>query len=101
VYERGHLLKRTTQVDRWRSYRFDVVEQRLSIGRGIRLVSGGYALREMSDGTTRVELDTCYVSTRRPAWLWRPIEAAVCHTFHRHILGAMRRAVEARRRRTD
>jgi hypothetical protein len=93
VYEGGHLLKRTTRIDRWHDYRFDVVEQELAVGRGIRLVSGGYALRELPDGATRIELETCYVGTQRPAWLWRPIETAVCHTFHRHILGEMRRAV--------
>ena len=95
LYEGGHLLKRTTRVDRWRNYRFDVVEQELAIGRGICLVSGGYALRELSDGTTRIELETCYINPRRPAWLWRPIEAAVCHAFHRHILGAMRKEIES------
>jgi hypothetical protein len=101
VYEGGYVLKRATRVDRWRDYRFDVVEQELAIGRGIRLVSGGYALRELPAGATRIELETCYVSSRRPAWLWRSIEAAVCHLFHRHILGAMRRNVESRQRRAD
>jgi hypothetical protein len=95
VYERGHLRKRATQLDRWRRYAFDVAEQQLAVGAGIRLLSGGYALSQLPDGATHIELETRYVSPRRPAWLWRPIEAAVCHAFHRHILAAMRRGVES------
>lgn len=95
VYESGHVLKRATRVERWRNYRFDVVEQNLAIGRGIRLVGGGYLLSELPDGGTRVELETCYIRSGGPAWLWRSIEAIVCHLFHRHILGAIRRNVES------
>ena len=67
----------------------------LAIGRGIRLTGGSYTLLELPDGSTRIELETRYVSSVRPRWLWRRIEAAVCHAFHRHILGAMRRELEA------
>lgn len=95
VYEAGYLLKRTTRIERLQHYGFDVVEQDLAIGGGIRLVSGSYRLRELPGGATQIELETQYVSCRRPAWLWRPIEAAVCHAFHRHILRAMRRDVES------
>lgn len=96
VYEGGHLVKRVTRIDPRLHCGFDVVEQELAIGGGIRLTGGGYALRELPDGSTRIELETRYVSSRRPRWLWRRIEAAVCHAFHRHILGAMRREVESR-----
>jgi len=96
LYRGGHLVKRTTSVDRARRYCFQVVEQELSIGRGIRLVGGSYELEALSDGTTRLKIETRYVSPRRPRWLWKPIEAAVCHAFHRHILRAMRRAMESR-----
>jgi hypothetical protein len=86
VYEGGHLLKRV-----W----FEVVEQNLTVGGGMRLLGGGYTLRELPDGRAEVALETCYVSPKHPRWLWKPIEAAVCHTFHRHILGTMRRNAES------
>lgn len=100
VYDRGHLLKRVTRIEPWRQYGFDVVEQRLSIAGGIRLTGGRYVLLELPDGSTRLELETRYVGFARPRWLWRRIEAAVCHAFHRHILNAMRREVESRDSRT-
>jgi hypothetical protein len=93
LYEGGHLLKRVTRMDCGRSYEFEVVEQDLVVGGGMRLSSGGYALLALPNGRTEVALTTSYVSTRRPRWLWKRIEAAVCHSFHRRILGAMRRRV--------
>ena len=96
VYDRGHLLKRVTRIVPRRHYGFDVVEQDLAIGREIRLTGGSYTLRELPDGSTRIGLETRYVSPVRPRWLWGLVEAAVCHAFHRHILGAMRHAVESR-----
>lgn len=95
VYEGGHLVKRVIRIEPGRHYGFDVVEQSLRIGPGIRLLGGAYRLVDLPDGKTRLELTTRYASSRRPGWLWRPIEAAVCHVFHRHLLGAMRRAAEA------
>lgn len=95
VYDEGHLLKRVTRIDPWRHYGFDVVAQELAIGREIRLTGGSYTLLELPDGSTRIELVTRYVSSVRPRWVWRRIEAAVCHAFHRHILGAMRHDVES------
>jgi hypothetical protein len=84
-----------TRIDLRRQYSFSVVEQELSISGGIRLTGGSYVLLELPDGSTRLELETRCVGFARPRWLWRPIEAAVCHAFHRHILGAMRRDVES------
>lgn len=93
VYDKGHLLKRVSRIDPWRYYGFDVVEQKLAI-RGIRLTGGSYTLLELPDGSTRIELETRYVSSVRPRML-RRVEAAVCHAFHRYILGAMRRELES------
>jgi hypothetical protein len=101
VYDGGYLLKRVTRIDPWRYYGFDVVEQDLPIGGGIRLEGGSYTLVELPDGSTRIGLETRYVSPVRPRWLWKRIEAAVCHAFHRHILGAMRREVESREAETS
>ena len=95
LYEDGHLVKRITQVETGRHFAFEVVEQALAIGGGIRLAGGAYTLREVDGGGTEVTLATRYVSPRRPRWLWERIEAAVCHTLHRHILRAIdRRAAD-------
>lgn len=94
VYRQGHLLKRVTRIEPGRCCFFEIADQGIEIVGGIRLAGGGYALHELPSGTTRVELRTRYFSSLRPRWLARPIEAAVCHSFHRHILDAMRRAVE-------
>jgi hypothetical protein len=101
VYVGGSLLKRATRVDRCCHYAFEVADQQLAVGAGIQLLGGGYVLRELPDGATSIELETRYLSPRRPAWLWRPIEAAVCHAFHRHILAAVRRDVESRQRMAE
>ncbi len=96
LYEHGHLLKRVTEIDPRRRYGFDVVEQAVALRAGIRLLGGGYTLVALPDGSTRLELETRYLSPARPRWLCRPIEAAVCHAFHRHILRGMRRGLEGR-----
>ena len=90
VYEQGYLVKRVTRVDHRRHYGFAVVEQSLAIGGGIRLTGGTYTLRELPSGGTRLELETRYQRSRRPEWLWRRVEKAVCHAFHRYLLGSIR-----------
>jgi hypothetical protein len=96
LYQGGYLVKRVTAVDPERFYAFSVVEQALVVAGGLKLAGGEYTLRELSPGRTEIELSTRYTSARRPRWLWQPIERAVCHSFHRHILRAMRREAEAR-----
>jgi hypothetical protein len=91
LYEGGYLLKRTTNIQPERLYEFEVVEQRLAVGGGMLLSGGCYALRELPGGRTEVSVETRYVSNRRPRWLWRPLEAMVCHWFHRYLLASMRR----------
>jgi len=93
LYQRGHLIKRVTQIEIGHLYRFDVIEQDLSVGGGIRLLGGSYTLRGVGDRHTEVALETRFMSARRPTWLSRPIEAAVCHAFHRHMLRTMRRTL--------
>ncbi len=94
VYEKGHLLKRVTRIDAGRYYGFEVVEQNLAVG-GTVLSGGCYALRELPGRGTEVAITTRYTSPRRPGWLWKPIEATVCHMFHRHLLASMRRKIES------
>lgn len=94
VYESGHLLKRVTSIDAGRYYGFEVVEQNLAVG-GTMLSGGSYTLRELPGRGTEVAIMTRYASPKRPGWLWKPIEATVCHMFHRHLLASMRRKIES------
>jgi hypothetical protein len=89
-------MKRITMVDPGRSYQFDVTEQSLSIGGGVRLAGGGYSLRQCDDGSTETIIETRYVSPWRPRWLWVRLEATVCGLFHRYLLKSMRRKIESR-----
>lgn len=91
LYEGGSLIKRVTKVEPGRHYAFSVVKQELAVGGGMRLSGGWYTLHERPDGRTDVEAATRYTSPKRPRWLWEPLEATVCHMFHRHILREMRR----------
>jgi len=91
LYTGGYLRKRVTRIDEGRLYGFEIIEQALDVGRGIRLLGGRYELRGLPDGATVLALETRYESPRRPWWIWGPIEAAVCHLFHRHLLAAIRR----------
>ena len=88
-YVGGHLLKRVTRIVRRQNYAFEIVEQNLALG-GIRLLGGDYTLRMMAKDRTRVALATHYASPNCPRWLFGRLEAAVCHSFHRYILSAMR-----------
>jgi hypothetical protein len=88
LYRGCHLIKRVTAVEPGRRYSFEVIEQALAIGGGIRLLGGGYTLSAVPRGT-EIEAITRYSGQRRPRWLWKTIEVAVCHSFHRHILRAM------------
>ncbi|HET7504738.1 MAG TPA: hypothetical protein VFK02_27135 [Kofleriaceae bacterium] len=94
-YEGGHLIKRVTHIDPALRYAFEITEQALVVGGGMKLSGGEYTLREVAAERTQLSIATHYVSSRRPRWLWLPVERWVCHSFHRHILRAMRRGVEA------
>lgn len=96
LYEGGHILKRITRIEPGRLYEFEVAEQEISVGGGMRLSGGSFALRELEGGATEIALDTRYVSAKRPRWFWAPLERAVFRRFHRHILHAMRRKIASR-----
>lgn len=95
TYEGGWLLKRLTRVERIRLYEFEVVEQAISFGGGIRLFGGCYTLCELPDAQTDVSIETRYRSLKTPRWLWELPERIVCHSFHRYLLESMRRKVES------
>lgn len=88
-YQNGYLLKRVIHITRERSYAFDVVEQCLALPGRVQLSQGSYTLRRLPKGGTEISLETRYSSANRPRWLCQRIEAAVCHLFHSHILGAI------------
>ena len=94
LYEGGHLLKRLTRIERGDLYEFEVAEQELAVGGGMRLSGGRYTLRELPDSQTELAVETRYVSSKWPRWFWKPLEAMVCHLFHRYLLSAMRRKME-------
>lgn len=95
LYEGGHLLKRITRIEKGDLYEFEVAEQALSVGGGMRLSGGRYTLRGLSDGQTEVSVETRYLSRKWPRWFWKPLEKMVCHMFHRYLLGTMRRQIES------
>ena len=74
IYEGGYLIKRVTEVEPQRRYAFEVVEQALTVGGGMRLSGGEYLIRELERGRAEVRIVTRYASPKRPRWLWRPIE---------------------------
>jgi len=94
LYEGGHLLKRITRIQEDRLYEFEVAEQDLAVGGGMRLSGGRYALQELPDGRTEVAIHTRYLSPKWPRWFWTPLERMVCHWFHRYLLSSMRRQIE-------
>ena len=97
LYRNGRLVKRVTRAVSPSSLEFEVVLQDLPIRPGVRLVGGRYALAANGDGSTRIEIETRYEGGGRPRRLWRPIEAAVAHAFHRHLIGAIDDELESLR----
>lgn len=91
-YRGGHLRKRVTEIHEGSYYGFEVAEQRLRIGAGIVLSGGSYALRPLPDGRTEVSVVTRYAGGIAAL---RGVERAVCHLFHRHLIGAIGRALPA------
>lgn len=96
LYERGHLLKRITRIEPGDLYEFEVAEQALSVGGGMRLRGGRYTLRGLSDGQTELAVETRYLSRKWPRWFWKPLEKMVCHWFHGYLLSTMRRQIESK-----
>jgi hypothetical protein len=91
VYSQGHLLKKVTQITSNELYEFQVIEQQLVFGGGLRLLGGSYGLRSISSDRTEVAVTTRYISLKQPRFLWEPVEARVCHAFHRFLLQAIQK----------
>ena len=94
-YDEGaYLQKRITAAEPPRLVRFDVLVQRLGVEDCIAMTGGSYEMRGAGSGAECV-LTTRYRGHLRPRWLWRPLEHALAHRVHRHILGGMREALSA------
>ncbi len=76
---------------------FDPVPSYAVEVRGGRVFVTGKRPANARASSARVSPSSVVVVGGGAAGLWRRIEAAVCHAFHRHLLGAMRREVEPRR----
>jgi hypothetical protein len=88
-YADGQYTKRVTLLEPPRRYEFEVIEQRLSSDRGVKLLSGVFDLRELPASQIDLSITTRYTSRIRPRWLAEPVEAMLCRRLHRHVLDAI------------
>ena len=96
AYQRGHLVKRITDVDPGRRLAFAVVEQDRVEADGVTLVDGSFTLEPVDGGRrTRVTLTTRYVPKLAPRFAYAWAEAWTVHTLHGHVLAGMKDRAEA------
>jgi hypothetical protein len=95
VYQRGHLIKRITDVEPGRRLAFAVVEQDRIENDGVTLLDGSFALEPIDGGRrTRVTLTTRYVPKLMPRFAYAWAEAWTVHTLHDHVLAGMKDRAE-------
>ena len=95
VYQRGHLVKRITDVQPGRRLAFAVVEQDRIESDGVTLVDGSFQLEPIDGGRrTRVTLTTRYVPKLSPRFAYAWAEAWTVHTLHGHVLAGMKDRAE-------
>ena len=95
VYQRGHLVKRITDVQPGRRLAFAVVEQDRIETDGVTLVDGSFELEPIDGGRrTRVTLTTRYVPKLAPRFAYAWAEAWTVHTLHGHVLAGMKDRAE-------
>ena len=96
VYQRGHLIKRITEVQPGRRLAFAVVEQDRIENDGVALLDGSFQLEPIDGGRrTRVTLTTRYVPKLAPRFAYGWAEAWTVHTLHGHVLAGMRDRAES------
>ncbi len=96
VYQRGHLVKRITDVVPGQRLAFAVVEQDQIETDGVTLVDGSFQLEPIDGGRhTRVTLTTRYVPKLYPRWAYAWAEAWTVHTLHGHVLAGMKDRAES------
>ncbi len=97
VYQRGHLVKRITDVEPGRRLAFAVVDQQQIETDGVTLVDGSFELEAVDGGRrTRVTLTTRYVPKLAPRFAYAWAEAWTVHTLHGHVLAGMKGTAERR-----
>jgi hypothetical protein len=95
VYQRGHLVKRITEVIPGQRLAFAVVEQDQIETDGVTLVDGSFVLEPIDGGRrTRVTLTTRYVPKLAPRFAYAWAEAWTVHTLHGHVLAGMKDRAE-------
>lgn len=94
IYDRGQLVKKITRRVEQRELAFDVIEQKLHFEQDVTLLDGRFEVEPLDADRTRVRLTTRYRRHLRPTWEWRPVEEAVIHALHGHVLEGMRRKAE-------
>jgi hypothetical protein len=93
VYDEGYVVKQITRYEPGRRLAFRVVEQTLFPDE-LTLRDGSFELLPIAGGRTQVVLTTRYARRLSPTAEWGPIERAVLHSLHGHVLEGMRRQAE-------
>lgn len=91
IYNKGRLVKETTNVRAPELMEFNIIEQQIGYERDVRLTSGSFVLTPLTAESTRVTLTTTYQPLLGPRWAWAWSEAYAVHTLHSHVLEGMRR----------
>jgi hypothetical protein len=86
LYEGGHYARRVVRLEPPHRYEFDVVEQRLANDRGVMLLGGSFALRQLGADYTDLSITTVYSSRFRPRWAFQALETLICRRLQRHLL---------------
>ena len=85
-YAGGHYARRVVRCDPPHSYEFEVIEQRLTQDRGVKLLYGAYAVRKVDADHTDLSITTVYSTRLGPRWLMQWLETMICRRLQHHLL---------------
>ena len=91
VYDKGRLVKRVTRIVDEACLGFEVIEQVGVEDRSVRLTGGSFLFESHGPHATRVTLTTRYEPLLQARPIWRPIEQALTHALHSHVLEGIER----------
>lgn len=98
LYETGSVERLVTERRVGERLAFEVIHQEGIEDRSAELLSGSFTLTPEPGGGTRVTIETTYRPKLQARAAWRPIEEAVCHELHHHLLdGLVSRAAQLER----
>ena len=63
-----------------------LIEQRLDQDRGVKLLSGAYAVRTVDAAHTDLSITTVYSTRLGPRWLMQWLETMICRRLQHHLL---------------